>query len=78
MVRRDRKHKKMATEFIERRHEHPDYELDINITGVKLGDTEKVNWKILVDQGIDAELVAEILDQAAIVLRGTAHDEKGQ
>lgn len=60
----------MASEFVEKRHENPDHELEVYITGVKLGDTGKVHWKVSYDACIEAEVAAEILDRAAKVLRG--------
>ncbi len=61
----------MEIEFIERRHNNPDYELDVHITGVRMGNTGKVHWKISMDKETDTELAAEILDRAAKVLRKT-------
>ena len=59
----------MKIEFVERRHRNPDYELDVHITGVRMGSTGKVHWKILLDAGTDTELAAEIFARAAEVLR---------
>ena len=62
----------MATEFINRRHADPDYELEAYITGVRLGNTGKVNWWISLDEDVDRLLAAQIFEKAAIVLRGNA------
>ena len=59
----------MATEFTNRRHANPDYEFEIYITGVRLGDTGKVNWWISLDEDIDKLLVADIFEKAIEVLR---------
>ena len=59
----------MGTEFTDRRHSNPDYELEAYITGVRLGDTGKVNWWIRLDEDTDKLTAAEIFEKAAEVLR---------
>lgn len=60
----------MADEFSERRFESPDYDVTVNIIGVRLGTTGKMSWWVEADTDLSKEQLAEILDRAAIVLRG--------
>ena len=60
----------MADEFSERRLENPDYDVEVHITGVRLGTTGKVRWWVESETDFDKKVLAEIPDRAAIVLRG--------
>lgn len=60
----------MADEFSERRLENPDYDVDVRITGVRLGATGRVRWSVDCKTDFSEKMLAEILDRAAIVLRG--------
>ena len=65
----------LSSEFVAKRHENPDYELDIHLTGVRLPDG-KVNWNVHA-RGKDAQdpkVVAQIFEKAAIILRGGGED----
>ena len=59
----------MGKSFLQRRHESPDYELEVWITGVDLGVSGRIHWEVLVGGNRNREEVAEILDRAARVLR---------
>ena len=62
--------KQMTTKsFAARRHESPDYEIEAWITGVRLGTTGKVEWRVYIDGEDDSELAANILERAVEVLR---------
>ena len=61
----------MSSEFIERRHiTNPDYDVDLRITGVRLGTTGNVNWHIHHDENLDPLLLAQILERVIIILEG--------
>ena len=60
----------MADEFSKRRLENPDYDVTVHIQGVTMGVTGKIHWFIEADTDMRKELLAEVLDRAAIVLRG--------
>ena len=59
----------MSKSFLERRHESPDYEIEVWITGVRAGNTGFVHWTIYVEGEDDCELAAGILERAVEVLR---------
>lgn len=48
----------------------PDYWINANIIGVRLGDTGKTKWDVEIDGEEDKQVAAEILEKAAYVLRG--------
>lgn len=49
----------------------PDYDVDIHITGVRVGNTGKAHWNIAFSDewAGKEELLAEVLDRVAEVLR---------
>jgi hypothetical protein len=59
----------MGKSFLQRRFESPDYDLEVFITGVRLGDSGKVRWHVAYDEGYDPLLVSDILECATEVLR---------
>ena len=63
-------------EITQRRFANPDYELELKITGVRIGTTGKTRWHIERDNTYEPEVAAEILDRAAKVLRGDCEDLK--
>ncbi len=62
-------------EFLKRRHDKPDYELDVYITGVCVGTTGKVHWQIEMDEDTDKAEAALILEKAAMVLKGDTSED---
>ena len=61
---------KSVADFLERRRdENPDFNLSVQITGVRLGDTGKTRWWVGITGESDHENAAKILDAAASVLR---------
>lgn len=59
----------MASEFITKRHENPDYELDVHITGVQVPNG-KINWNVHIKGEQSSEALADIFDKVVTVLRG--------
>jgi len=58
----------VSKSFLDRRHEQPDYEIEVWITGVRIPDG-MVHWSVSV-QGEDNPIeAAGILERAAEVLR---------
>lgn len=55
--------------FLQRRFESPDYDLEVFITGIRLGDTGKVRWHVAYDEGEDPLVIADILECTVEVLR---------
>lgn len=60
----------MGKSFLDRRHETPEYDIEVWITGVRCPDNT-VHWNVKVDGEDDPELAAGILERAAEVLRDT-------
>lgn len=58
-----------VSEFLEKRHENPDYELDVQITGVRL-PKGVINWNVHINGEHSAEAIADIFDKVSVVLRG--------
>ena len=58
----------MSKSFMQRRHENPDYELFVYVTGVRCHDN-KVHWNVVVEGEDDPEFAADIIDKAIEVLR---------
>ena len=58
----------MSKSFLERRHQSPDYELEVWITGVHVGGG-MCHWDIHVEGEDDYARAAGILERAAEVLR---------
>ncbi len=58
----------MGKSFLQRRHESPDYEIEVWITGVRIPGTG-IHWNVRVDGEDDSENAAGILERAAKVLR---------
>lgn len=65
----------MADDITTKRMANPDYKIDVHIVGVRLGMTGKTRWRIEVDGESDSLRVAEIMDRAALVLRGEAETD---
>ena len=59
----------MSKSFLQRRHESPDYQIEVWITGVRLGDTGRTEWDIQIEGEDDPVSAAGILERAAEVLR---------
>ena len=64
----------MPRSFLERRHDNPDIEIEVWITGVNLGDDE-VHWNVNINGEDDCAAAAEILERAAQVLRQDEDEE---
>lgn len=59
----------MKKSFLERRKENPDYDIEVWITGVRMGTTGEVLWEIHVEGEDDPERAAGIMERAIEVLR---------
>ncbi len=59
----------MGKSFLQRRHENPDYLLQVDISGVVLGDTGKVDWEFEIEGETDRLRAAQILDRISELLR---------
>ena len=46
-----------------------DYDIDLNIVGVCIGDTGKVRWRVIHDDDLDPEYLAEVLERVIVVMR---------
>ncbi len=66
----------MLKSFIERRHEKPDIEIEVWITGVNVG-ADGVHWNVNVNGEDDCNAAAEILERAAQVLRQDEEEDFG-
>ena len=56
-------------EITKRRQAKPDYELEVYITGVRIGDSGKTQWHISLDDDVDTLQAIDILEKATEVLR---------
>lgn len=65
------------TKFLDKRHQNPDYQIELSATGVVQGATGLVNWRIKanVEQG-DAS-PAEILAQITKILKEKEDRDSG-
>lgn len=66
----------MSSEFVKKRHQKPDYEAKIHITGVRLGKTGVINWQVTVSEDYDPLLIAQVFEKAVIVLRGGGENQE--
>lgn len=46
-----------------------DYEFDLRVVGVRIGDTGKTRWRIMYDDDYDSEYIAGVLEKVIEVLR---------